>query len=125
MKIYKGFEALEYVLKNKDIKLYNKKGKELFYNKAKYRLYISGGNQSYYGDDSHIKINDETMDIEWYTENRKKVLIKIYVDEKLSDIETHFIFNVGKNLMRLIAGMEKKYFEKYNRLIEIQYEFFE
>ncbi len=30
MEIYKGFEALEYVLKNKDIKLYNKKVKSYF-----------------------------------------------------------------------------------------------
>ena len=31
MKVLKGFKALEYILNNKDKKLYNRKGQQLYY----------------------------------------------------------------------------------------------
>ena len=107
MKILKGFEALGYVLKNKDAVLYNRKGNTLRFDKKYNRLIVEP--KQYMGD--CIVINDSTIETEWYTENKKKILVKIYINDKLQEVQDHYFFDLEGNLEKLIDGI-KVFYEK-------------
>ena len=122
MKIIKGFEALEYVLKNKDVILYNRKGQTLRFDKEYNRLSIEP--RTSYCD--HIIINDKTIQTEWYTENKKKVLLKIYVDNKLQEVQDHYFFDIRDNLEMLLEGIKVSYKQRTNcdGIVAVKYELY-
>lgn len=105
MKVLKGFEALEYILKNKDKRLYNRKGQQLYFcNKyGDGEIKVTGKYQN------TLVINDKTMNVEWYTEDKTKVLLKIYINDCLYSTENHYVFNYEDNLTKLKEGILTKY----------------
>ena len=110
MKILKGFEALEYILKNKDAVLYSRKGNTLRFDKEYNRLMVEP--RSCVGD--CIVINDSTIETEWYTENKKKILVKIYIDDKLQEVQDHYFFDLEDNLEKLLKGIADSYDKRIN-----------
>lgn len=120
MKILKGFVALEYILNNKDAILYNRKGFTLQYDKRYDRVSILPNK---YNHDS-IVINDKTMAMEWYTENKKKVLIKIYNENVLLEVQEHYFFDIDDNLNKLKYGIKEFYQNKHNLDVDVQHELF-
>ena len=48
-----------------------------------------------------LKINDKTMSVEWYSEDKVKVLLKIYINGGLYSTENHYVFNVCDNINKL------------------------
>lgn len=110
MKILKGFEALDYVLKNKDTVLYNRKGNTLRFDKKYDRLIVEP--KHYMGD--CIIINDSTIEAEWYTENKKKILVKVYVNNKLQEVQDHYFFDLEDNLEKLLKGIADSYDKRIN-----------
>lgn len=122
MKILKGFEALEYILKNKDAVLYSRNGKSLRFDKQYNRILM----EPHHAMSDAIEINDNTMSIEWYTENKKKVLIKAYLNGKLQETQDAYFFNVNDALEKMIAGMQKSYEKRFNSTdVTIEYELYE
>lgn len=120
MKILKGFVALEYVLKNKDAILYNRKGFTLKYDK-RYDRVVMHPNKYHY---NSIEINDKTMEMEWYTENKKKVLIKIYNKQSLLEIQEHYFFDIDDNLSKLKNGIKEFYQNKHKIEVTVEHELF-
>ena len=123
MKILKGFEALEYALKNKDVVLYSRKGNTLRFDKKYNRLMVEP--KHYMGD--CIVINDSTIETEWYTENKKKILVKIYIDDKLQEVQDHYFFNLEGNLEKLLKGIADSYDKRINGdgTVTVRYENYE
>lgn len=123
MKILKGFEALEYALKNKDVVLYSRKGNTLRFDKKYNRLMVEP--RHYMGD--CIVINDSTIETEWYTENKKKILVKIYIDDKLQEVQDHYFFNLEGNLEKLLKGIADSYDKRINGdgTVTVRYENYE
>lgn len=123
MKILKGFEALEYVLKNKDVVLYSRKGNTLRFDKKYNRLMVEP--RPCVGD--CIVINDSTIETEWYTENKKKILVKIYIDDKLQEVQDHYFFNLEGNLEKLLKGIADSYDKRINGdgTVTVRYENYE
>lgn len=122
MKILKGFEALDYVLKNKDVVLYNRKGNTLRFDKKYNRLIVEP--KHYMGD--CIIINDSTIEAEWYTENKKKILVKIYVNDKLQEVQDHYFFDLEDNLEKLLEGIQVSYEKRINGgTVIVKYEMYE
>ena len=120
MKTLKGFAALEYVLKNKDAILYNRKGFTLQYDK-RYKRVAMHPNRYYH---DSIVIDDKTMEMEWYTENKKKVLIKIYKEQSLLEVQEHYFFDVDDNLNKLKNGIKEFYQNKRNIEVNVEHELF-
>ncbi|WP_195515463.1 hypothetical protein [Paraclostridium bifermentans] len=122
MKILKGFEALDYVLKNKDAVLYNRKGNTLRFDKRYDRLIVEP--KHYMGD--CIIINDSTIEAEWYTENKKKILVKIYINDKLQEVQDHYFFDLEGNLEKLLEGITDSYYKRINGgTVVVKYEMYE
>lgn len=122
MKILKGFDALDYVLKNKDAVLYNRKGNTLRFDKKYNRLIVE---PRPYGE-NYIVINDSTIEAEWYTENKKKILVKIYINNKLQEVQDHYFFDLEGNLEKLLEGIEVSYYKRINGgNVTVKYEMYE
>lgn len=123
MKILKGFEALEYVLKNKDAVLYSRKGNTLRFDEKYDRLIVEP--KHYMGD--CIIINDSTIEAEWYTENKKKILVKIYINDKLQEVQDHYFFDLEGNLEKLLEGITDSYDKRINGDgdVTVKYEMYE
>ena len=123
MKILKGFEALDYVLKNKDAVLYNRKGNTLRFDKKYNRLTVEPRRYC----EEHIIINDSTIEAEWYTENKKKILVKIYIDDKLQEVQDHYFFDLEGNLKKLLKGIADSYDKRINGdgAVTVKYEMYE
>lgn len=123
MKILKGFEALDYVLKNKDVVLYSRKGFTLQYDK-RYKRVAMYPNRYYH---DSIVIDDKTMEMEWYTENKKKILVKIYINDKLQEIQEHYFFDLEGNLEKLLKGIADSYDKRINGDgdVTVKYEMYE
>ena len=121
MKVLKGFKALEYILNNKDKKLYNRKGQQLYYSDeyGEGEIMITGKYQDI------LKINDKTMSVEWYSEDKVKVLLKIYINGGLYSTENHYVFNVCDNINKLKDGILVKYKNEFKNVeITIDYEIY-
>ena len=114
MKILKGFEALEYALKNKDVVLYSRKGNTLRFDKKYNRLMVEP--RPWVGD--CIVINDSTIETEWYTENKKKIL---------QEVQDHYFFNLEGNLEKLLKGIADSYDKRINGngTVTVRYENYE
>lgn len=121
MKILTGFEALDYILKNKDKRLYNRKGQQLYYCKK----YGDGEIKLTGKYNNNLEINDKFMVVEWYTENKTKVLLKIYVNGCLCSAENHYVFNDGDNIDKLKEGILAKYKKQFEDMeVTIEHEMF-
>lgn len=121
MKTLKGFEALEYALENKDSVLYNRKGKTLRFDKQTNRLVV----EPQFTWEESIIINDKTVNMEWYTESKKKALVKIYVDKQLQEVQNCYFFDVDDNLAKLIEGFKNSSQKRFNsENITVDYEIY-
>lgn len=71
-----------------------------------------------------IEINDKTMEMEWYTENKKKVLIKIYNKQSLLEVQEHYFFDIDDNLSKLKNGIKEFYQNKHKIEVTVEHELF-
>lgn len=131
MKMFRGFEALEYVLKNRDKVLYNRKGDKLYYNLGMNRLCITGcGDIPPRKDSDYIIVNSQLMYSEWSSEPISRVLMKIYLNDDLANIEVDSVFDTAEDIENLIKKLEKRYTKLYkiksddDDTIRVTYEIF-
>lgn len=106
MKIYQGLEALQYIMNNKDKKLYTKNDQVMFYNdgikiKGKYR-------------DTFPVIDEHTVKIKWYTENKQQFNIRIYHHKDLIKVINQYIMNTDENLKATRNAFLLKYSKELN-----------
>ena len=90
MKIFQGFEALQYIIDNKDKKLYTKNDQIMYYKdgikiKGKYR-------------DTTPIIDEHNMKIKWYTENKQQFNVRIYHNKDLIKVLNQYIMNTEDNI---------------------------
>lgn len=90
MKIFQGFEALQYIMDNKDKKLYTKNDQIMYYKdgikiKGKYR-------------DTTPIIDEHNMKIKWYTENKQQFNVRIYHNKDLIKVLNQYIMNTEDNI---------------------------
>lgn len=121
MKLLKGFNSFKYVLENKDVTLYNKNDEELFYDKDLNELRMRTKNNKII----EIILNDKILESEWYTEKKEKVAFLVYINNKLKNIEEHFIFNINGGIGKTADEIAKNYKKDGNENIKVKTIIFE
>lgn len=119
MKTYKGFEALQYIINNKNKKLYyyNDNNKlVLYFNKRKDKLSLL-----YNGSDCQLRINDSNLEIAWTDKETCRYYFKVYINNKLLKVMTQL--NNNEPLNTTTDALYNKYKREYPlEDVEIKYE---